>query len=262
MKHRAEKYVGLDHIAKVSWSICRNPQILSTLCILDCADLTLQHAFLYPLFFLGESPLLQNKVHSILIELLIPCALLCHHRVRVWPGLPSHNNTLTLVLLTMAPHSSTLAGKSHGQRSLVGCSPWGPKQSDTTEQLHFHFSLSWIGEGNGNPLLCSCLENPRDGGAWWAAVYGVAQSRTWLSRSDLAVAVLLTQQSPVFWALGPRFLEDNFTMDGSGMRCGLGMIRAHYIYCVLYFYNDYYISSTSDHQALGPGGWGSLYLLT
>ena len=50
-----------------------------------------------------------------------------------------------------------------------------------TEQLHFHFSLSCIGEGNGNPLQCSCLEDPRDGGAWWAAVYGVAQSRTRLS---------------------------------------------------------------------------------
>ena len=68
--------------------------------------------------------------------------------------------------------------ESHGRRSLVGCSPWGCEESDTTEQLHFHFSLSCIGEGNGNPLLCSCLENPRDGGAWWAVVYGVAQSRT------------------------------------------------------------------------------------
>ena len=70
--------------------------------------------------------------------------------------------------------------------SLVGCSPWGPKESDMTERLHFHFSLSCIGEGNGNPLQCSCLENPRDGGAWWAAVYGAAQSQTrlkWLSKS-------------------------------------------------------------------------------
>ena len=57
----------------------------------------------------------------------------------------------------------------------MGCSPWGYEQSDMTEQLHFHFSLSFIGEGNGNPLQCSCLENPRDRGAWWAAVYGVAQ---------------------------------------------------------------------------------------
>ena len=68
--------------------------------------------------------------------------------------------------------------KSHGRRSLVGCSPWGREESDTTERLHFHFSLSCIGEGNGNPLQCSCLENPRDGGAWWAAVYGVAESDT------------------------------------------------------------------------------------
>ena len=75
-----------------------------------------------------------------------------------------------------------LPGKSHGWRSLVGFSPWGLEESDTTEQLHFHFSLSCIGEGNGNPLQCSCLENPRDGGAWWAAVYGVAQSRTRLKR--------------------------------------------------------------------------------
>ena len=75
-----------------------------------------------------------------------------------------------------------LPGKPHGQRSLVGCSPWGREESDTTEQLHFRFSLSCIGEGNGNPVQCSCLENPRDGGAWWAAVYGVAQSRTRLKR--------------------------------------------------------------------------------
>ena len=77
--------------------------------------------------------------------------------------------------------------KSHGWRSLVGCRPWDQEESDTTERLHFHFSLSLIGEGNGNRLQCSCLENPRDGGAWWAAVYGVAQSRTrlkWLSSSS------------------------------------------------------------------------------
>ena len=85
------------------------------------------------------------------------------------------------------PSPVLLPGKSHGQRSLVGCSPWGREELDTTEQLHFHFSLSCIGEGNGNPLQCSCLENPRDWGAWWAAVYGVAQSRTqlkWLSSSS------------------------------------------------------------------------------
>ena len=75
-----------------------------------------------------------------------------------------------------------LPGKSHGGRSLIGYSPWGRKESDTTERLHFHFSLSCIGEWNGNPVQYSCLENPRDGGAWWAAVYGVAQSRTGLKR--------------------------------------------------------------------------------
>ena len=80
------------------------------------------------------------------------------------------------------PTPVLLPGKSHGQRSLVGCSPWDRKELNTTEQLHFRFSLSRIGEGNGNPLQCSCLENPRDGGAWWAAVYGVAQSRTRLKR--------------------------------------------------------------------------------
>ena len=80
------------------------------------------------------------------------------------------------------PTPVLLPGKSHGRRSLVGCSPWGPEELDTTEQLHFHFSLSCIGEGNGNPLQCSCLENPWDGGAWWAAVCGVAQSRTQLKR--------------------------------------------------------------------------------
>ena len=80
------------------------------------------------------------------------------------------------------PTPVLLPGKSHGGRSLVGCSPWGRYESDTTERLHFHFSLSCIGEGNGNPLQCSCLENPRDRGAWWAAIYGVTQSRTRLKR--------------------------------------------------------------------------------
>ena len=88
-------------------------------------------------------------------------------------------------------------GKSHGRRSLVGCSPWGRWGSDMTERLHLHFSPSCIGEGNGNPLLRSCLENPRDGGAWWAAVYGVAQSQTrlkWLSSSSSSNSSKLKSQ--------------------------------------------------------------------
>ena len=80
------------------------------------------------------------------------------------------------------PTPVLLPGKSHGRGSLVSCSPWGRKESDMTEQLHFHFSLSCTGEGNGNPLQCSCLENLRDGGAWWAAIYGVTQNQTRLKR--------------------------------------------------------------------------------
>ena len=78
------------------------------------------------------------------------------------------------------PTPVLLPGKSHGWRSLVGCSPWGCKESDTAERLHFHSSLSCTGKGNGNPL-----ENPRVGGAWWAAIYGVSQSH---DGHDLAAA--------------------------------------------------------------------------
>ena len=86
--------------------------------------------------------------------------------------------------------------KIAGRRSLVGCSPWGREGSDTTERLHFHFSLSCIGEGNGNPLQCFCLENPRDGKAWWAAVYGVAQSRTRLKRLSSSSSSSLKEWIP------------------------------------------------------------------
>ena len=83
-----------------------------------------------------------------------------------------------------------------------GCSPWGRYKSDMTERLHFHFSLSCIGGGNGNPLQNSCLENPRDGGAWWAAVHGVSQSRTrlkWLSSSSSTVTQAKKQESQGNW---------------------------------------------------------------
>ena len=81
------------------------------------------------------------------------------------------------------------------------------KSLDTTQRLHFHFSLSCVGEGNGNPPLCSCLENPRDGGAWWAAVYGVAQSRTRLKRlssSSLCSTTLVMQAAERKGARRPR----------------------------------------------------------
>ena len=89
------------------------------------------------------------------------------------------------------PAPVLLPGNSHGRRSLVGCSPWGSEESYTTERLHFHFSLSCIGEGNGNPLQCCCLENPRDGGAWWAAILGVTQSRTRLKGLSSSSSVVL-----------------------------------------------------------------------
>ena len=102
------------------------------------------------------------------------------------------------------PTPVLLPGKSHGRRSLEGCSPWGRWGSDTTEWLYFHFSLSRIGEGNGNPLQCSCLENPRDGGAWWAAIYRVAQSRTWLKRlSKCSLCTSSHCTNP--WLLFPNF---------------------------------------------------------
>ena len=93
------------------------------------------------------------------------------------------------------PTPVLLPGKSHGWRNLVGCRLWGRTESDTTEQLHFHFSLSCIGEGNGNPLQCSCLENPRDRGAWWAAVYGVAQSQTRLKQLSSSSSNKLSGES-------------------------------------------------------------------
>ena len=108
-------------------------------------------------------------MQSIFSALKILCALPVH-----FPHSPATTDTVSIVLPSTGyyrrrqwhPTPVLSPGKSHGQRSLVGCSPWGRQQSDMTERLYFHFSPSCIGEGNGNPLQCSCLENPRDGGAW------------------------------------------------------------------------------------------------
>ena len=104
-----------------------------------------------------------NEAKQVSLQLIkVNCVLMCISGRRQWHPTPG-----------------LLPGKSHGWRSLVGCSPWGRTESDTTEWRHFHFSLSCIGEGNGNPLQCSCLENPRDGGAWWAArLWGCTESDT------------------------------------------------------------------------------------
>ena len=115
------------------------------------------------------------------------------------------------------PTPVLLPGKSHGRRSLVGCSPWCHEESDTTERLHFDFSLSCIGGGNGNPLQYSCLENPRDRGAWWAAFYRVAQSRTrlkWLSSSSSLYLEkeVATHSSILAWSL-----EQWFSVKGANV---------------------------------------------
>ena len=101
------------------------------------------------------------------------------------------------------PTPVLLLRKSHGRRSLVGCSPWGCEESETAEQLDFHFSLSCIGEGNGNPLQCSCLENPRDRGAWWAAVCGVAQSQTRLKQLSSSSSSSVCLSSPISQFIPP-----------------------------------------------------------
>ena len=98
----------------------------------------------------------------------------------------------------MAPHSSTFAWKIPWMEEPGGLQSMGSLESNMTGRHHFHFSLSCIGEGNGNPLQCSCLETPRDGGAWWAAVYGVAQSRTRLKQlSSSSSSLYLVTPSPI-----------------------------------------------------------------
>ena len=117
------------------------------------------------------------------------------------------------------PTPVLLPGKSHGRRSLIGCSPWGREESDTTEWLPFHFSLSCIGEGNGNPLQCSCLENPRDGGAWWAALYGSCRvGHNW---SDAAAAT--PQNQLLVWFLSD-FLGGSDSKESPCKAGELGLI--------------------------------------
>ena len=107
----------------------------------------------------------------------------------------------------MAPHSSILAWKIPWMEEPHALQSMGLPQLDTTEKLHYPFSLSCIGEGNGNPLQCSCLENSRDSGAWWAAIYGVAQSQTWLKwlnpqHEDLQDLLELISKKDVLFIIG------------------------------------------------------------
>ena len=140
----------------------------------------------------------------------------------------------------MAPHSSTLAWKIpwmeepsrvQSMGSVRVGHDWAISLSLST--FHFHFSLSWIGEGNGNPLQCSCLENPRDGGAWWAAVYGVAQSRTWLKQLSSSSSSTL---SPCIFNLYAEHIMWNARLDEA--QTGINMLGK--------------ISITSDMQMTPP----------
>ena len=112
-----------------------------------------------------------------------------------WNGWISWKFCLTFwgtfdLCFTIAAHSSTFAWKIPWTEEPGRLQSMGSLESDTTEWLPFSFSLSCIGEGNGNPLQCSCLENPRDGGSWWAAIYGVTQSPTWLKQLSSSSTIL------------------------------------------------------------------------
>ena len=137
-------------------------------------------------------------------------------------------NVQTIAQLHSSHMLALLPGKSHGQRSLVGCSPWGREELDMTERLPFHFSLSCFGEGDGNPLQCSCLENPRDREAWWAAVYGITQSQTqlkWLS--SLAVAEILKNNN----SHRKLFLMTDDSISSSGIFCKT-LVEVYFFFCL------------------------------
>ena len=148
----------------------------SALCLLHWEGLSTRYSLAYlPHFFLIR---LQPNLY---MQIVLSAGTGCFNRYYAhwWNVCKNEScrkqlNSLLRWRRRWHPTPVLLPGKSHGQRSLVGCGPRGGEESDTTERLPFHFSFSCIGEGNGNPLQCSCLENPRDGGAWWAAVYGVA----------------------------------------------------------------------------------------
>ena len=116
------------------------------------------------------------------------------------------------------PHSSTLAWKIPWTEEPGRLQSMGSLESDRTEQLHFHFSLACIGEGNGNPLQCSCLENPRDRGAWWAAVCGVAQSRTRLKRLSSSSSSHPLLSDVILFRLPPPSSKHHLTQGGWGLK--------------------------------------------
>ena len=129
----------------------------------------------------------------------------------------------------MAPHSSTLAWKIPWMEEPGRLQSMGLLESDTTEQLHFHFSLLCIGEGNGIPLQCSCLENPKDGGAWWAAIYGVTQSRTRLKRlsSSSSSSSPSQQMKAIFPSITRGLSSKAVVLKGAGHTSSLCLRHMH-----------------------------------
>ena len=164
---------------------------------------------------------------------------------------------------SVVPFSYLYSFLASGWRSLVGCSPWGRKESDTTEWLHFHFSLSCVGEGNGNALQCSCLENPRDRGAWWAAVYGVAQGRTRLKRLSSSSSRIFSNGSalhirwPKYWS---------FSISPSSVYSGLISLRIDRFISLLSKGPSRVFSSTTvrKHQFFSaqPSLWSNSHIST
>ena len=118
--------------------------------------------------------------------------------MHVWSTWPIAILSKLLAEKAMATHSSTLAWRIQWMEEPGGLQSMGSLRVGHHCTTSLHFSLSCTGEGNGNPLQCSCLENPRDGGAWWAAVYGVAQSRTWLTRLSSSSSQTLCYRLPLF----------------------------------------------------------------
>ena len=139
------------------------------------------------------------------------------HSVVLWVG-PSLLVSLYLWIQRRHPTPVLSPGKCHGRRSLVGCSLWGHEELDTTDWLHLHFSLSCAGEGNGTPLQYSRLENSMDGGAWWAAVHGVAKSWTRLSDFTFTFPFLHCRRQ---WQPTPVFLPGESQGRGSLVGCRL-----------------------------------------
>ena len=132
----------------------------------------------------------------------------------------------------------------------------GSRRSDTTEGLHFHFSLSCIGEGNGNPLQCSCLENPRDGGAWWAAIYGVAQSRTrlkWLSSSSSSHQVAKVLEFQLQHQSFQRIVRTDFLEDRLEVQGTLKSLLQHHSSKASILWNSAFFIDQFSHPSMTTG---------